>query len=106
MAGEKGAKVKAFFGEFKDHWNTPKEGRYVPYKEYLSVFFGVGGDYALQRVLNYLSFGTGCFLVIFYYENICHTIITQGTPSLSPTDLLLLPNRFRKNVLLYTFRHL
>ena len=68
MAGEKGAKVKAFFGEFKDHWNTPKEGRYVPYKEYLSVFFGVGGDYALQRVLNYLSFGTGCFLVIFYYE--------------------------------------
>ena len=64
----KGAKIKAFFGEFKDHWNTPKEGRYVPYKEYLSVFFGVGGDYALRRVLNYLSFGTGCFLVIFYYE--------------------------------------
>jgi len=69
MAGEsKGAKIKNFFGDFKDHWNTPKEGRYVPYKEYLSVFLGVGGDYALVRVLNYLSFTTGCFLVIFYYE--------------------------------------
>ncbi|MBR0112774.1 MAG: hypothetical protein IJM02_03415 [Clostridia bacterium] len=66
--GEKGAKAKAFFGEFKNHWNTPAQGRYVPYKEYVSVLLGVGGDYALQRVLNYLSFGTGCFLVIFYYE--------------------------------------
>ncbi len=67
-SGGKGAKIKSFFGEFKDHWNVPAEGKYVPYKEYLSVFLGVGGDYALQRVLNYLSFGTGCFLVIFYYE--------------------------------------
>ena len=68
MSSEKGAKVKSFFLDFKNHWSTPKDGRYVPYKEYLSVFFGVGGDYALSRVLNYLSFGTGCFLVIFYYE--------------------------------------
>ena len=66
--GSKGGKAKAFFGEFKNHWNSPAEGRYVPYKEYVSVLLGVGGDYALQRVLNYLSFGTGCFLVIFYYE--------------------------------------
>ena len=69
MAGAgKGAKLKSFFNEFKDHWNTPAPGKYVPYKEYLSVFFGVGGDHSLQRVLGYLSFGTGCFLVIFYYE--------------------------------------
>ncbi len=67
-SGGKGTKIKSLFGEFKDHWNVPAEGKYVPYKEYLSVFLGVGGDYALQRVLNYLSFGTGCFLVIFYYE--------------------------------------
>ena len=60
--------LKAFAGDFKAHWDKPKEGRYVPYKEYLSVFIGVGGDYALQRVLGKLSFGTGCFLVIFYYE--------------------------------------
>ncbi len=77
--GSKGEKVKAFFGEFKNHWNTPPEGRYVPYKEYVSVLLGVGGDYALQRVLNYLSFGTGCFLVIFYYEIPVLTFSIIGT---------------------------
>ena len=60
--------IKKLFNEFKDHWNIPAKGKFVPYKEYLSVFIGVGGDYALQRVLNYLSFGTGCWLVVFYYE--------------------------------------
>ncbi|MBQ6267579.1 MAG: MFS transporter [Clostridia bacterium] len=69
MADEKKKfNLKEFAGDFKTHWNKPKEGRYVPYKEYLSVFIGAGGDYALQRVLGKLSFGTGCFLVIFYYE--------------------------------------
>ncbi len=68
MAKEGNNKVGAFFRQFKDHWTTPAEGRYVPYKEYVNVLFGVGGEYALQRVINYLSFGTGCYLVIFYYE--------------------------------------
>lgn len=67
-ASENLNKVKSFLGNFKEHWNDPAEGRYVPFKEYLWVFLGVGGDYALVRALNYLSFGTGCFLVIFYYE--------------------------------------
>ncbi len=69
MAAEKKKlDIKALLGEFKDHWNVPAEGKYVPYKEYISVFFSVGGDYALTRVLNYLGFGLGCYLVAFYYE--------------------------------------
>ncbi len=76
---EKAAKVKNFIGQFGKYWNTPQPGRFVPYKEYLSVFLGVGGDYALQRVLNYLSFGTGCFLVIFYYEIPVLTFSVIGT---------------------------
>ncbi len=69
MAAEKKKlDIKAFVGEFRDHWNVPAEGKYVPYKEYISVFFSVGGDYALTRVLNYLGFGLGCYLVAFYYE--------------------------------------
>lgn len=60
--------VKSLVGEFKDHWNVPAEGKYVPYKEYVSVLWAVGGDYSLTRVLNYLSFGLGCYLVAFYYE--------------------------------------
>ncbi len=31
-------------------------------------FFAVGGDYALSRVLGYLAFGTGCYLIMYYYE--------------------------------------
>lgn len=60
--------VKSLVGEFKDHWNVPAEGKYVPYKEYVSVLWAVGGDYSLTRVLNYLGFGLGCYLVAFYYE--------------------------------------
>ncbi len=59
---------KNVLGEFKDHWNIPAEGKYVPYKEYLSVFLAVGGDYALSRVLGYISFGLGCYLIMYYYE--------------------------------------
>lgn len=54
--------------EFKDHWNIPAEGKYVPYKEYLSVFLGVGGDYSLSTVLGYVSFGAGCYLIMNYYN--------------------------------------
>lgn len=60
--------VKDFAGDFTRHWNTPALGRYVPYKEYLWVFLGVGGDYSLKRALNYISFSQWCYLIIFYYE--------------------------------------
>ncbi len=61
-------KAGNFIGEFKNHWNTPAEGKYVPYKEYLSIFLAVGGNYASSYLLSFLSFGTGCYLVAFYYE--------------------------------------
>ena len=60
--------IKSIFSDFREHWNIPAEGRYVPYKEYISVLFAVGGDYALSRVLGYLAFGTGCYLIMYYYE--------------------------------------
>ncbi|MBQ3044894.1 MAG: MFS transporter [Clostridia bacterium] len=68
MAKEKKINLKSVVTDFKDHWNIPAEGRYVPYKEYVSVLWAVGGDYSLTRVLNYLGFGLGCYLVAFYYE--------------------------------------
>ena len=67
MAKEKG-KVKAGFRDVKAHWKTPAEGKYVPYKEYLSLFGAVGGDYSLKYLTSFLSFGTGCYLVAFYYQ--------------------------------------
>ena len=56
------------YHDFHDHWNIPKEGRHVPYKEYLSVFLGIGGDYALGNVLGYIWFGAGCYLIMNYYN--------------------------------------
>lgn len=61
-------KVKSFFKEAKAHWKTPAEGRYVSYREYLHIFAAVGGNYANSYLLGFLSFGTGCTLVAFYYE--------------------------------------
>lgn len=61
-------KVKAFFHNAKTYWKTPPEGRYVPYREYLSIFGAVGGDYTLRYLAGFLSFGTGCYLVAFYYQ--------------------------------------
>ena len=31
-------KVNGFFHEVKDHWKTPPEGKYVPYREYKDIF--------------------------------------------------------------------
>lgn len=65
---EKSGKVKAFFTDFRKHWKSPPPGKYVPYNEYLRIFGAVGGDYTLRYLCNFLSFGTGCYLVAFYYQ--------------------------------------
>lgn len=61
-------KVKGFMTEVKTHWNTPKEGNYVPYKEYRDIFIAVGSNYAGSKMLEYISFGVGCFLIMHHYE--------------------------------------
>ena len=62
------ASAKSLFSEIKTHWNEPKEGFYVPYKEYLSVFFGVGSNYAGSKVLEYVGFWSSCFLIMHHYN--------------------------------------
>lgn len=56
------------FQEMKKYWHTPAEGKYVPYKEYFSIFAAVGGDYTLKYLKSFLTFGTGCYLIAYYYE--------------------------------------
>ena len=65
---ENSGKSHSFFQNIKEHWNTPAPGRYVPFKEYLSIFGAIGGDYTLAYLRGFLSFGTGCYLVAFYYQ--------------------------------------
>ena len=67
MAENKG-KVKAFFSDVKTYWKSPPPGKHVPYREYLSIFGAVGGDYTLKTLAGMLGFGMGCYLVAFYYQ--------------------------------------
>ena len=64
------AKGKAFFSNIKEHWNEPDKakGNYIPYKEYLSVFFGVGMNYSCQCPTGYISFTASCFLIMYHYH--------------------------------------
>ncbi len=61
-------KGKALFSELKDHWNTPAEGKYVPYKEYKDVIIGVGANYTGSKVLEYIGFWSSCFLIMHHYK--------------------------------------
>ena len=65
---ELGGKVKGFGTEIKTHWNTPAKGKYVPYKEYLSILIGSGSNYAGTKTLEYISFAAGCYLMMYHYK--------------------------------------
>ena len=61
-------KVKDFATEIKDHWSTPAEGKYVPYKEYKDVVIGVGANYTGSKTLEYIGFWSSCFLIMYHYK--------------------------------------
>ena len=61
-------KVKGLFTEIKTHWSTPEEGKYVPYREYKDIFIAVGSNYAGSKLLEYIWFGAGCFLMMYHYH--------------------------------------
>ena len=65
---EKDSKIKSLFTEIKTHWNKPAKGKYVPYKEYLDILFGVGANYAGSKTLEYISFAAGCYLMMYHYK--------------------------------------
>ena len=65
-----GGKIKAGFQNIKNHWNEPdrEKGNYVPFKEYMTVFFGVGMNYSVRAPLEYIGFSASCFLVMYHYK--------------------------------------
>ena len=68
MAGNALGKVKGLFTEIRTHWHTPAEGKYVPYKEYKDIFIAVGSNYAGSKLLEYIWFGAGCYLMMYHYK--------------------------------------
>lgn len=61
-------KPKWLFNEIKTHWNTPAEGKYVPYKEYLDIWLAVGSNYSGTKTLEYIGFAAGCYLIMYHYK--------------------------------------
>ncbi len=69
MADEKkGSAVKRLGTDIKTHWKTPAPGKYVPYREYLDILFGVGSNYAGTKTLEYLGFASSCYLMMYHYK--------------------------------------
>ena len=62
------SKIKSLFTEIRTHWNTPAEGKYVPYKEYKDVVLAVGSNYAGSKVLEYIGFFSSCYLIMHHYK--------------------------------------
>ncbi len=65
---EKQGKVKALFTDIKTHWTKPAPGKYVPYREYLDILIGSGSNYAGSKILEYIAFGAGCYLMMYHYK--------------------------------------
>ena len=61
-------KVNGFFHEVKDHWKTPPEGKYVPYREYKDIFLAVGFNYSGNKTLEYIVFAASCYLMMYHYK--------------------------------------
>ena len=68
MASGFSGKVKGLFTEIKTHWNTPAEGKYVPYKEYKDILIAVGSNYTGSKVLEYIVFAASCYLIMYHYK--------------------------------------
>lgn len=68
MANAKVEQFKNFLHDIKLHWNTPAEGRYVPYKEYKDIVIAVGANYTGSKILEYIVFGAGCYLMMYHYK--------------------------------------
>lgn len=61
---------KSFIKEIKTHWKEPdiEHGKYVPYKEYGSIFLGVAMNYGVQAPLKFISFAASCYLIMYHYN--------------------------------------
>lgn len=65
---DNGNKVKQLFTEIKTHWNKPAKGKYVPYREFFDIWIGSGSNYTASKILEYIGFGAGCFLMMYHYK--------------------------------------
>ena len=64
------SKLTSILTEIKAHWKTPdsSKGRYVPYREYISIFMSEGMNYGAQAPLGYIGFAATCYIIMYHYN--------------------------------------
>ena len=64
------SKLNSILTEIRTHWKTPdsSKGRYVPYREYISIFMSEGMNYGAQAPLGYIGFAATCYIIMYHYD--------------------------------------
>lgn len=61
-------KVSGAVGGIKTHWNTPKEGNYVPYKEVVAFSAGGVGVKTVNAMVAQIAMSVTCLLIASVYQ--------------------------------------
>lgn len=56
-------KIAGLPREIKNHWKTPPEGKYIPYKEFAAYSFGGIGVNTLNSLFGYVGLSASCLLI-------------------------------------------
>ncbi len=56
-------KIKEIPKEIKNHWSTPAEGKYIPYKEFASYSIGGIGVNTINSLFGYVALNANCLLI-------------------------------------------
>lgn len=56
-------KIKEMPKEIKNHWKTPPEGKYIPYKEFASYSIGGIGVNTINSLFGYVALNANCLLI-------------------------------------------
>ncbi|MGN1117634.1 MAG: MFS transporter [Acutalibacteraceae bacterium] len=70
-------KAKGAVGNFKDHWSTPAQGKYMPYKEVAAYAGGGIGAYMI------ITLGTACLLAT-------NNTLLSSTLGIDPKDMYIM----------------
>lgn len=63
------AKIKNGLNNFKTHWKTPPEGKYVSFREYLDITIGIGSNYSSAMIISkFIAFAASCYLIMYHYK--------------------------------------
>ena len=94
-------KIKGGIKDFRDHWNTPREGEYVSGKEIVNITLGSTGSNGVDHALEYIGFTASCYLVgAIYNISFMHIYIISlltfaFTYIFSPINMILQDNEGR-----------